>query len=572
MFNLFKKKNEETPPDVGKEASEAVTEVTPDDIPVDDSRIDDEKPKNISQGSAADATLNGELKFEIEKIHARLEAANEFMKGFNERFSIMNQQIGEVRAMALSNEKEISKSTMESQKAVDIVREVKPEELRVDYQKMDLKSNSLLEKIESNKQYMESMMEELKELKRKAGLFEGTDALIKLQEDVKKDLIELQKMSSRVRMNADKSEQIFIELRKGFNENEKTNQSLVDLQNSYTQVKKDLDKLKIDHSQVIQDRDFFAFRRNTERKLAFFESAFSQIEQVKDNHENLRRLIEEILALEKRNEEDIGDIGITLGKDNVRRVSDFDERLLAVLTIIDKIATDMNNIKIRLGMKKPKTQDIYIVPQTPVKRISDNVKEALNKEQKDNEFLKDIPEKRVENIPKQPKILAPEILPNENISNKPDIESIEETENKNDIKKDTQTEVQNMPVPEKIRVRDINEISSNNGKVNNLKREIPNINDFRRNKLIHERKINDLLFEGGYCLVNGDFSNALNKYKEVSDAYNPAYDRNKALYNKIAKYYENILRLSNRQAEMHKADDREDMPYASRIIKNRENY
>ena len=43
MFNLFKKKDD-TPPDVGKELSDAVTEINPDDIPVEDSILSEVRP------------------------------------------------------------------------------------------------------------------------------------------------------------------------------------------------------------------------------------------------------------------------------------------------------------------------------------------------------------------------------------------------------------------------------------------------------------------------------------------------------------------------------------------------
>ena len=545
MFNFLKKK-EDSPPDVGKEATDVVTEVNPDDVPVEDSPMEEVSPKNLdnikkSRVNSANA-IDETTRFEIEKINARLEAVNEFMKGFNERFSMMNQQLGEVRAMSISNEKEISKSTLEAQKAVDIVKEVKPEEIRIDYQKMDLRANSLLEKIDSNKQFMDSIMEELKELKRKAGLFEGTDSLLKLNSDVKKDLIELQKMADRVRMNADKSEQIFVELRKGFTENQKSIESIENFNIALSETKKELEKLKIDHSEVLKDTDFNNFRKLVQNKMYLLESYLSQITELKNNNERLTKFIEDILYLEKRNERDIGDIGLNVGKNSVKRVSEYDERLMSVLILMDKIASEINDIKVKVGMRKPTEKEMVIVPQN-----------NLNTAPKNNfmNYYKEEPDisQNMERISKE--------LASEGIKTEFKTEAVKTPESKPEAIKipELEKDIQNKSVSEQIiplknasdmpvissKVIDIQE--SNNVGNKQVIKNFSN-NHFRDKKNDHDQRINDLLLKGGEYLVNKDFINSIRAYKEVLKIYNPKLDKNKSIYNRMIRFYENILKLS----------------------------
>jgi len=343
MFNFFKKKEGILPPDIGKEETDVVTEVTQDDIPVYEEPIE----KKSSKKREAINSGNERTSLEFEKINSKVEAINEFLKGFNERFSLINQQIGEVRSMAISNEKNLSKSEMEAQRAVDIVNEVRPDKIRLDYQRVEAKVNTFSEKLDSNKQYMDSIMSELKELKRKAKIFEGTDALLKLNEDVKKDLIELQKMASRVRANTDKSEEIFIEFRKAAAENQKNNEAINNLNNIYSDIKKDVEKIKIERQKHIKYEDYINFRREIENKLSIIETSISELDKIKSDSMNLSRTVEDILSLEKRKNADIQNIKNNLQSESKYKLNEYEGRLFSVLEVLDKIASEINRIKER---------------------------------------------------------------------------------------------------------------------------------------------------------------------------------------------------------------------------------
>lgn len=322
---------------------------------------------------------------EFQKINARIESITEWIKQFYERFSYVSESIGSIRNMALNNEKQISKISLEAQKSFDIVKEVKPEKLRIDYQKIDIRIKAIEEKLTMNKQFSDIIMNELKDLKRRAGIFIGTDALLKLNEDVKKDLIELQKMGARVRMNSDKSEQLFIELRKGFAENQKLNQVFSNLDVSYSGLQKEIGKLKLDYSNILTRNDFSDFKKNTENKLITFENEISEIEKIKEENERLAKLVETTLSIAKKNEEDIGKIGVSLGDDRIEKVSDYENKFSKLLEIIDKISNEVNRIrkKIRLEPLAVKKAEINVEKKDEKKK--ENVKEELKKPPKEVE-------------------------------------------------------------------------------------------------------------------------------------------------------------------------------------------
>lgn len=367
MFNFLKKKNNEVP-DVGKEDEfEAERKKNAEKLRKDEEGVDEEEaveeaveeeteePEEIKADKKTGKKVLEKQKidssdFEMERVRARLESLNEIIKASNERFSGISQQIGEIRAMALANEKSISKATIEAEKTVDIVKEVKPEQLRIDYQKLDTKILGVAERIEAKNQFEESIMNEVKDLRRKAGIFMGTEALLKLNEEVKKDLIDIQRVSNRVSMQAEKSEGIFVELKSGFAENQKTEEIVKNLDSSYSGLKKEIEKLKIDYSNIVNRNELGSFQKTMNNKLVVIENALSSLESIESENERLSQIIETTLAISKRNKEDIADIAMTIGDDRIDRVSDYENQISSILSIIDTLAGQISELKKKAGI------------------------------------------------------------------------------------------------------------------------------------------------------------------------------------------------------------------------------
>ena len=410
MLNFLKKKNNESPPDIGKEEVIEYKEDAEDNLnnipdkPYEEiSNRADFRNKAVKRKSQLPPSFPQSLpedktNFDLEKINARLELINSLITAFNERFSRINQQIGEIRAMTISNEKNLSISNLDAKKVVDIVKEVNPEKLRVDYQKADLKLSTLVEKIESYKLYMDSIMGELKDLKRRANLFEGTDALLKLDEDVKKDLIEIQKVNARVKMNADKSEQIFIELSKGFNENRKMNEMIMNLDNSYSGLKKEIEKLNLDYKQVIDIDAFNDFKKKIANKLMILENSFLEIQKIKEENDKLAKGLGKILLIEKRNEEDIANIGFNRGNNNIQRVSDYEQKIFSILEIIEKMTLEIDKVKEKVGIKISTTTGEPSIPKTEIAIPKNEISEEYANNRGEIERLRIENEKRINDL------------------------------------------------------------------------------------------------------------------------------------------------------------------------------
>lgn len=378
LFGFLKRRSEdEIPPDVGREP---VLEDDDDDS-VDNSMNEpeeDEEPviRTKGKGKGKNKKISSQKSyenhdFEFQKLQARFESVSALIKGMNERFSSINQQIGELRAMDISNEKAISKLSVDSAKAVDIVKEVKPEKLRFEFQKVDMRVEELSQKLEANKQLMESAMKEVKDIRRQADFFVGADALLKLNEDTKKDLIATQQVASKSRMYSDKVEQIFVEMRKYYAENEKLLSSVSNLNSNFTEIKKEIEKLKLDFSNIAKKNELDDFKGYTENKLKSFEENLSKVNKIREENERLARLIETVASVSQENRREIEKLGLSAGDEGIKKAGNYESRLASILEVLDSLAEQISQIKHKIGMKETKKDKKETIEN---KENSDDVK------------------------------------------------------------------------------------------------------------------------------------------------------------------------------------------------------
>lgn len=234
MFKLFKKKNTEENPD----------EIPSEEPGSDNTEVTEAKPKEEKvevTGSPGDII---KLSTEIDKIKASQEAFQEMRKSFSERFTRTSEQIGELRSMILERDRTIQTLELKAVKAADLVASVKPEKLMIELQKQDVKIEALKANIEGNEAIMDRVMEELKEIRRKVEFFRGVEEIVKLSEEIKKELIEIKKIEGTVNIQTDKVQTIYTEMRKKIQDLDNFNSKLEESKVTVEQNSKDIDYIK----------------------------------------------------------------------------------------------------------------------------------------------------------------------------------------------------------------------------------------------------------------------------------------------------------------------------------------
>ncbi|MEK6943683.1 MAG: hypothetical protein AABX00_06480 [Nanoarchaeota archaeon] len=210
--------------------------------------------ESSSSSSGGDASL-GKITADIEKLKAQFSTFYELQKSTTERFSMINQQIGELRSMLIERDKSGQLLEAKATQAIDLVKTVQPDKMMVELRKSDGKVEALRANIESTENIIGNLVTELKDVKSKVMVFRGMEQVIALNEEAKKELLEVKKIQATVERHADKVETMFSEMQKKFTDFIKFNDIVKDLDKSFKQISTDFDTIKIKLSDLASKKE-----------------------------------------------------------------------------------------------------------------------------------------------------------------------------------------------------------------------------------------------------------------------------------------------------------------------------
>ena len=165
-----------------------------------------------SDPPAADVGMNvGALTAEITKIKAQLDSFKEIRKANAERFATINEQMGEIRGQVMDVNRNMGVLEVKVSKAADLVESVHPDKLMIQVQRSDGKVEGLRGLIESKDAMVQNIMEQLKTMRNQMKVFKGIEEVLKMNEDVKTEVMNMKKLTAIVERHADRVENVFVE-------------------------------------------------------------------------------------------------------------------------------------------------------------------------------------------------------------------------------------------------------------------------------------------------------------------------------------------------------------------------
>ncbi len=197
------------------------------------------------KGGPADRQV-AKLTVQVESLKAQLEVVKAYRDASNERFLRLAEQIGEVRAMMLQQEKETARVSSHAEKAASLIASVQPDRLLGEVQKAQLKVDSAVARIDRMDATYFPLAAEVRMMKSKVtayGMAEET--LMKLQSEVKSDLAEISKAESGLSRHAGKVEAVYAEITRKTADFERTAAVVQRMQKEMDQLRRDYDALKI---------------------------------------------------------------------------------------------------------------------------------------------------------------------------------------------------------------------------------------------------------------------------------------------------------------------------------------
>ncbi|PIU72470.1 hypothetical protein COS79_02740 [Candidatus Woesearchaeota archaeon CG06_land_8_20_14_3_00_33_13] len=265
MFFKKKKKEDEEPEDIEDEA---------DDNPT------------VSQNQGTGDISIGRLTADIEKLKAQFKTFYEMQKSSNERFTMINEQVGELRAMILDRDKDSKLVEAKATQAIDLVETVQPDKLMIELRKIDNKIEMMKPPMETNEIIINNTIAELKEIRTRISAFKGIEEAMKLGEEVKKGWIQNKKIDADIAKHASKVETIYSEMWKQFNELQKISGIISDLDKSIKQVSSEVDSIKVKMTSLSNKKEFESlivkfetFEKHAEGVISALNNKISDFEQ-----------------------------------------------------------------------------------------------------------------------------------------------------------------------------------------------------------------------------------------------------------------------------------------------------
>lgn len=198
----------------------------------------------------------GAMAAEITKIKAQLESWTEIRKANAERFSTINEQIGELRGQIMDVNRNMGTMEVKVAKAADLVESVHPDKLMIQIQRSDGKVEALRGLIESKDAMVQNIMEQLKGMRNQMKVFKGIEEVLKLNEDVKTEAMNMKKLTAMVERHADRVENIFVESQKTFKEFNDMLGKMSIIQSQVKETGERVDKLEVKASKFIETKSF----------------------------------------------------------------------------------------------------------------------------------------------------------------------------------------------------------------------------------------------------------------------------------------------------------------------------
>ena len=143
-----------------------------------------------------------------------------------------------------------------STKAIDMVNSVQPDKLMIEVRKIDGKVEALRANIEANETIMKDIMREMKEIRGQMGFYKGVDQVVKMNNEIKQELVEIKKTEGLVGKHADRVETIFLEVEKKFYDFEKFNEAVKELDRSFKKISSDFDKTRVNVDEKADKKEF----------------------------------------------------------------------------------------------------------------------------------------------------------------------------------------------------------------------------------------------------------------------------------------------------------------------------
>jgi chromosome segregation ATPase len=222
----------------------------------EDSDGDEEEEDNTIPEDAALGSKVEMMTAQLTKLSGTVESLKEMRKSTSERFATINEQMGEMRGMVTDVQRAVGSIDVKATKAADLVESVQPDKLMIQVQKEDGKIEGLRGLLEAKEEMMKNLMEQVRKLRDQMKIFTGVEQVIKMNQEVKEEIMGVKKLLGEVERHADRVDNVFIEAQKSFESFNTFADKLDDLKSELKDLTAKVDKLEVVNITFLKKSEF----------------------------------------------------------------------------------------------------------------------------------------------------------------------------------------------------------------------------------------------------------------------------------------------------------------------------
>lgn len=242
----------------------------------EDEDEEDDEEKSDSGGGMPSV---GSLVAEITKIKATLDSFKEIRKANAERFSTINEQIGELRGQIMDVNRNMGVLEVKTTKAADLVESVHPDKLMIQVQRSDGKVEGLRGLVEAKDAMIANILDQLKGMRNQMKVFKGIEEVLKMNEQVKTEVMNMKKLTAIVERHSDRVEDIFVESQKTFKEFNELLGVVDVVKSNIKELGEKIDKVDVKTMKFVEKKEF-------ENRLSKVENVGKRLKKIADDSED----------------------------------------------------------------------------------------------------------------------------------------------------------------------------------------------------------------------------------------------------------------------------------------------
>ncbi|MFH1257353.1 MAG: hypothetical protein V1658_00285 [Candidatus Micrarchaeota archaeon] len=208
---------------------------------------------------SADRTVL-KLEKDVELLKVQIELLKQSKQVSDERFGKFSEQIGEMRATVLDSERDGAQIKMQAEKAVELIQMVQPERLMNNVKKLEMRIDATKAIEEKVTLMQQKLVDELKDLRQKTEAIRGSDTILKLNEQVQRELSTAMQVQAKMEQRADKVEAIYADLQQHFFEYQKVFDRIKELDNEFKDISKEFNIFKVKVEGAASKSDFLKLK------------------------------------------------------------------------------------------------------------------------------------------------------------------------------------------------------------------------------------------------------------------------------------------------------------------------